>query len=56
MMILKTILDTAGLEPERIWVRWISASEGKLFATIINEMVAELKKLGPNAFKKMWNI
>lgn len=56
IMILKTILDSAGFEPERIWVRWISASEGKFFASIINEMVAELKRLGPNSFNKMWEI
>ncbi|MDP3789014.1 MAG: hydrogenase iron-sulfur subunit [Candidatus Omnitrophota bacterium] len=56
MMILKTILDSAGFEPERVWVRWISASEGKLFASIINGMTAELKKLGPNSFNKMWDI
>ncbi len=56
MMILKTILESAGFEPERIWVRWISASEGKLFASIMNEMTAELKKTGPNSFRKMWDI
>ena len=56
IMILKTILKNTGLEPERIWVRWISASEGKFFAAIISEMVAELKKIGPNPVRKMWDI
>lgn len=56
MMILKTILDNAGFEAERIRVRWISASEGKRFAVIISEMTAELKKMGPNSFNKMWDI
>lgn len=56
IMILKTILENIGFEPERIWVRWISASEGKFFAGIVNEMVSELRKLGPNTFKEMWDI
>ena len=30
--VLKEVLAGAGLDPERVWLRWISASEGKLFA------------------------
>lgn len=56
VMILKTILENMGFESKRIWLRWISASEGTLFANIIKEMVEELKKLGPNPLKKTWDI
>jgi F420-non-reducing hydrogenase iron-sulfur subunit len=56
LMILKTILENVGFDESRIWVRWISASEGKRFADIINEMSVEVKKLGPNSFNKMWDI
>ena len=56
IMILKTILENTGFDPERIWLRWISASEGKQFAGIITEMVQELKKRGPNPCKVMWDI
>lgn len=56
IMILKTILENMGFEPNRVWLRWISASEGKRFATIITDMVAELKKIGPNPLKKTWDI
>ena len=56
IMILKTIVENMGFEPNRVWLRWISASEGKRFATIITDMVAELKKIGPNPLKKTWDI
>lgn len=56
MQILKTILENTGFESERIWVRWISASEGKEFANTIIKMVQTLRKLGPNPLKKIWNV
>lgn len=56
VMILKTIMENMGFESKRIWIRWISASEGKVFADIITDMVAELKKLGPNPLKMTWDI
>jgi F420-non-reducing hydrogenase iron-sulfur subunit len=40
-----------GFEPERVWLRWISASEGRYFADIVTEMVEKLKELGPNPLK-----
>lgn len=54
IMILQTILDNAGIDSKRVWLRWISASEGKAFAQIITDMVEELRKLGPNPLKEMW--
>jgi F420-non-reducing hydrogenase iron-sulfur subunit len=56
MVILKTIVENMGIDPERIWVRWISASEGKQFAAIITDMVEVLKTKGPNSLKKTWDI
>lgn len=55
-MILNTILENMGFEAERVWIRWISASEGKYFANIITEMVDKLKKMGPNFLKTTWDI
>ena len=40
-----------GLEDDRLWLRWISASEGQLFADTITEMTAAIKKMGPNPMK-----
>ena len=56
IMILKTIVENMGMDPERIWIRWISASEGKQFAVIVKDMVDVLKKKGPSTLKKTWDI
>lgn len=56
MKILMTILENTGFDSKRIWLRWISASEGKAFANIMTEMVEELKKIGPNPLKTTWDI
>jgi F420-non-reducing hydrogenase iron-sulfur subunit len=53
--ILKGILNHMGFTQERIWLKWISASEGKLFADTVTKMVEELKKMGPNPMKQLWN-
>jgi len=55
-VLLKSILETLGLEKERIWIRWVSASEGQKFADTMKEMTEEIKKLGPNPIAKHWNI
>jgi F420-non-reducing hydrogenase iron-sulfur subunit len=54
--ILRSILEQLGLDPERVWLRWISASEGKLFADTITEMVEALKEKGPNPMREAWAI
>ena len=51
---LKKILSRFGYDEDRIWLRWISASEGKLFADTITQMVEELQAKGPNPTRKMW--
>ena len=55
-VLLKSILETLGLEKDRIWIRWVSASEGQKFADTMKEMTDEIKKLGPNPIVKHWNI
>ncbi|NIN69923.1 MAG: hydrogenase iron-sulfur subunit [Anaerolineae bacterium] len=54
--ILRSILEQLGLDPDRVWLRWISASEGKLFADTITQMVQELKEKGPNPMREAWAI
>jgi F420-non-reducing hydrogenase iron-sulfur subunit len=53
---LKTILDTLGLENDRVWLRWISAAEGQKFAATMREFTEKIKELGPSPFKKNWAI
>ena len=54
MTLLNSILETLGLEHERVWLRWIGADEGKKFADTVTEMTAMLKKLGPNSMANNW--
>ncbi len=54
--IIHQVLGQLGLEPERVWLRWISASEGQYFADTVNEMVETIKELGPSSLHKQWSI
>lgn len=49
--LLKKLLQQFGIAPERLRLEWVSASEGDRFATIIKDMVKEIKKLGPNPLR-----
>lgn len=54
--VLKTILEELGLEKDRLWLRWISASEGQRFAETIREVVEKVQSLGPNPLRKAWAV
>lgn len=54
--VIKKILKKMGLEEDRVWLRWISASEGQLFAQTIKDIVEKTKKLGPNPLVKQWAV
>jgi len=51
---LKSIFESLGLDTERIWTRWISASEGPEFARAVREITEETKKQGPNPLSADW--
>src|SRR4030066_461268 len=46
--LLKKALKEFGIEPERLRLEWISASEGDKFAAVVCDMVEQVRKLGPN--------
>jgi F420-non-reducing hydrogenase iron-sulfur subunit len=48
ILMLKKLLEQFGLESKRLRLEWVSASEGDRFATVIKDMVKEIKKLGPS--------
>ena len=48
---LRKVLEQFGLEPERLRLEWVSASEGDRFATVIKDMTEEIKKLGPSPLR-----
>lgn len=47
-MLIKRLLEFAGIEPQRFLVKWVSSSEGQKFADTISELAAAIKALGPN--------
>jgi len=50
--LLKEILPRFGFDERRLKLTWIGASEGVDFAETIREMVAEIKKIGPNEVRE----
>lgn len=53
---LHKILEQTGFDPERVWLRWISASEGKLFADTVAEMTEFLRAKGPTPMREEWSV
>jgi len=45
--LLKKMLEQLGIEDGRVRLDWVSAAEGNRFASIVNEMTARVKELGP---------
>jgi len=56
MKILHAQLSALGIDEDRVWLRWISASDGVMFRDVIFEMVEVLKEKGPNPMKNPWDI
>jgi len=51
-MLLKRILPEYGVEPERLRLEWVAASEGERFARIVDDFTEQLRELGPLAVKE----
>ena len=49
--LLWEVLDAVGIERDRLWLRWISASEGGVFAETIREMVKAISAKAPSPVK-----
>ena len=45
--LLKNFVEYIGIEPGRVQFSWVSASEGSRFAALIEQVVEDVKKLGP---------
>ncbi len=52
---LDKILEKYGLS-DRVFLEWVSASEGKRFAEVVTDITNKLKELGPNPHKARWEI
>jgi F420-non-reducing hydrogenase iron-sulfur subunit len=47
--LLRRVLDQLGVEPARVRLEWVSASEGDRFADLVNDMTEQVRELGPFA-------
>ena len=45
--LLRRTLKQLGIEPERLRLDWVSASEGARFVKVVNETIDTIEKLGP---------
>jgi F420-non-reducing hydrogenase iron-sulfur subunit len=43
----KRFLEFAGIEPERLCLKWVSASEGTIFAEVVKEFTETLRAMPP---------
>lgn len=50
--LLKKTLEQLGIEPGRVRLEWISASEGIQFQALVKEFIEQIRELGPLALKK----
>ena len=46
--LLKIMISQFGLEPSRLQLEWISASEGERFQQMITNFIEHIKELGPS--------
>lgn len=49
--LLKMLLEQYGLDPTRLHLEWVSASEGSKFQATITEFTDLIRKLGPSPLK-----
>jgi F420-non-reducing hydrogenase iron-sulfur subunit len=47
MALLRRTLEGLGIEPERLRLDWVAASEGQKFSKVANEMAETIRNLGP---------
>jgi len=49
---LRDVLAQVGIDPVRLHLEWVSASEGGKFAKVVKEFIEEVRKLGPSPLRK----
>jgi len=49
--LLRNVLQGFGIEPERLRLEWVSASEGDRFAAVVRDMVEKVRQLGPGMLR-----
>ena len=54
--LLQKYIKQMGIEPERLKLEWISASEGKQYAELINSFTQTIAELGPCHIKESMEV
>lgn len=54
-LLLQKYITQMGIESERLKLEWISASEGKQFAELVNSFTETISELGPCMVKERVN-
>ena len=49
---LKKVLPDYGIDPGRIRLEWVAASEGERFANVVDDFTEEIRNLGPLGIKE----
>jgi len=52
MFMIKSLLNNIGLEERRFRMTFVSASEGAKWATVMEDVISTVKKLGPSPIKE----
>ena len=47
MKMTKKVLEKIGINPDRLYLDWVSAAEGKRFSEVVSEFTDTIKKIGP---------
>jgi len=50
--LLRRVVESFGIDADRLRLEWISASEGDRVRLVVNDMASKVKALGPLAFPK----
>ena len=50
--VMKTILDTFGIDGDRLWLRWVAHGEGKKLTDTATEFSEHIEKKGENPLKR----
>lgn len=50
--IARELAEFIGIDPRRIQMSWVSASEGNKFAEVVEKVTNTIKELGPNNYLK----
>jgi F420-non-reducing hydrogenase iron-sulfur subunit len=50
--LMKRLIEESGLEPDRLRLEWVSASEGEKFSKVVTEFTEQIRGMGPSKVKE----